>query len=931
MSQHTNVPIIARLGGLSCSIIKGFASALAEQLDRIDELEEMRLKSCDALVDRLFAAIHGAEPEVRRALLAVKRDCYNGRSLSAHQQKPGWRFIEDAAGDLANQLVKLEKQIEIEKSAFITAFEKVVEEQQERLASVLNQPMFTCGLAVSSGVVAREVNRLRQVGPKDYGRRERRLVSTLLRYVSRAAVKLSPFSTFTPVGLCRAEDNVTSIALAPGAWSHQSLVRLRRHVFDRCEDMLFLYRPWRDRCAVVLSNSAIVMQDGRLLFRRGGHYSHDPQNNQLFYHKESLVRASLTDDISSRAQKMLSLGSMSYRELVCALSGQGPEDPASAKTAARLDELIDIGFLNLIAPWNADEGHLEKVIVRELRRLPSDPALETFIGQLERLLTLEDGFLASSDPAGSFAELNQIVSDLLHSAARLGNMPAGMSFPVISYHDIYQDVWCAPKDQCDAPVIRAPKKQLQEALSSVAPIVRYARLYDHQIDFLYTLGAFLRELYPDRRQVPALEAIDKSRVLWQGFMKFQKQTRDGESWKGTWNPRGLEVLDQLAAARESALRALNSCLQEDKDAHYVSGDVLNAAIAGVPERFFEGHSDASLFLQPGAADGSLWVLNRIKEGTARFASRYTPLMSAELREDYARHLLSRGTVVMDGEEALLLDIQHIHGDTLNVHVQQTPRVLTLTEAHTSVPADQLVTLKELVITLQPDGWPQLRDLKGQRYLPVYLGLGSYDFMPTLVKFLCAFGPTEMMAIFPPPFRQEMDGMVKQDRTVIGNVVLHRRGWSMPMAELRQCLDQLNDVDVFRALHQWRRKRGVPDRAFVDERALHPLKRNYRIKPQYVDFTSPLFIPILRAIAAGDLDRLSMDEVLPGSDAFPHDSQGESWAVELLVDSLPMREPVRAEAEKTGLVGIAELHPTIVTVLPGDRQLNVIHRDWMDGD
>ncbi len=931
MSQRsTNAPLIARLGGLSCSMIEGLSSSLPDQLDQIHQLEEARRKSCDALVDRLFAAIHGAEPEVRHALLAAKRDCFNGRSLSAHQQKPGWRFVEDAAGDLANQLVELEKEIETRKSAFIAAFEKVVEEQQERLASVLNQPMFTCGLAVSSGVVAREVSRLRQVGPQGYGRRERRLVSTLLRYVSRAALKLSPFSTFTPVGLCRVEDNLTSIALAPGAWSHQSLVRLRRHVFDRCEDMLLRYRPWRDRCAVVVSNSAIILQDGRLLFRHGGHYRHDPQDNKLLYHKESLVRVSMTDDISNRAQKMLSLGSMSYPGLVCALSGKGPEDPASAKIAARLDELIDIGFLNLIAPWNADEGHLEKVMVRELRRLPSDPALEEFIGQLERLLVLEDGFLVSQDPAASFAELNQIVSDLLHSAARLGDMPAGMSFPVISYHDIYQDVWCTPKDQYDAPVIRAPKKQLQEALNSVAPIVRYARLYDHQIDFLYTLGASLRELYPDRHQVPVLEAMDKSRLVWQDFMKFQKQTRDGESWKGTWNPRGLEVLDQLAAARESALRALNSCLREGENTHYVSSDVLNAAIAAVPERFFEGHCGASLFLQPGASDGSLWVLNRIKEGTGRFASRYTPLMPPELREDYARHLLSRGTVVMDGEEALLLDIQHIHGDTLNVHVQQTPKVLTLTEAHTSVPADQLVTLKELVITLQPDGWPQLRDLKGQRYLPVYLGLGSYDFMPTLVKFLCAFGPTEMMAIFPPPFRQEMDGMVKQDRTVIGNVVLHRRGWSMPMAELRQCLDQPNDVEVFRALHQWRRKRGVPDRAFVDESALHPLKRNHRIKPQYVDFTSPLFIPILRAIAGGDLERLSLDEVLPGPDAFPKDFQGESWAVELLVDSLPMRELLRSEAEKTGPVEVKELQPTIA-VLPQDQQLSALRGGWMDGD
>ncbi|HEY7406519.1 MAG TPA: lantibiotic dehydratase [Candidatus Angelobacter sp.] len=911
-------PIIARLSGLSCSIIEGLATSLSEQLDRIDELEKTYRKKCDDLVDRLFAAIHGAEPQVRHALLAVKRDCYNGRSLSAYQQKPEWRLVEAAAGNLANQVVETERTIRAAKLAFAAAFEKAVTDQQQLLASVLNQPMFTCGLAVSSGVVAKEVGRLRQVGPKDYGRREKRLVSTLLRYVSRAALKLSPFSTFTPVGLCHVKDDVTSLTLAPGAWSHRSLVRLRRHVFDRCGDMLLRYRPWRDRCAVAVSNSVITMQDGRLLFRRGGHYRHDPQDNKLLYHKESLVRISLTDDLADRAQKLLALGSMPYGELVCALSGKAPEDAAFTDTAARLDELIDLGFLNLITPWHADEGHLERTMVHDLRLLPPDQELKSFIGLLERLLVLEDGFLESKDPTGSFVELNQLVSSLLQSAAKLGKMPEGMSFPVISYHDIYQDVWCAPKDRCNAPVVRAPKRPLQQALRSIAPIVRFARLFDHQIDFLYTLGAFLREQYPDRRQIPVLEAIDKSRLLWQDFMKFQKQTRDGESWKGTWNPRGLDVLKRLAVTRESAVSALNSCLREGKDAHYVSADALNAALANVPGKFFAGHCGASLFLQAGSADGSLWVLNRVKEGTGRFASRYTPLMTADLQEDYARHLSDRGTFVMDGEEVPLLDIQHIQGDTLNVHVQQTPKVLTLTGARAGVPADQRVTLRELVITLQADGWPEIRELKGQRFLPIYLGVGSYDYMPTLVKFLCSFGPTELMAIFPKPFTREVDGMVEQDRTIIGNVVLHRRAWSMPMAELRQCLDQPNDVEVFRAIHQWRRRRGLPERAFVDERALHPLVKSYRIKPQYVDFTSPLFIPILRAIAAGDLERFHLDEVLPGADAFPKDSQGESWAVELLVDSLPLRPAARVEAEET--------EPTDIKVMPGDH-----HRHSIAGD
>jgi lantibiotic biosynthesis dehydratase-like protein len=894
--RSTPAPLIARLGGLPCTVIEALSTALPARLDQIDELERRRQVMCKELVDVLFAAIHGAEPEVRHALLAVKRDCFNGRPLSIHREKPGWNFVREAAGELADRLTEIEEKIETEKRAFIAEFEAATAKQHERLISVLDQPMFACGLAVSSGTVAREIHRLHRVPQKEYGRREKRLVSTMLRYVTRASLKLSPFSTFTPVGLCWVDDDSpASLSLAGGAPSHRSLVRLRRHVFDRCTDMLVGYIPFRSKCLVALNNSAVRIADGRHLFRRRGHYRHDAETNTLLYHKECLVRASLTDAVSEHAGNLLSLGPIPYGDFIRALAGPESAQAALPEILKRLDELFDIGFLTLVPPWNADEGHLERLLVRELRTLPADPKLEKLIGHLERLLALEDGFLTCTDPANAYENMNRLVNDLLLSSAELGNMPAGMRFPVISYHDIYQDVWCAPVSRPDAAMVSAWRKPLQQALNSIEPIVRYARLYDHQIDFLYTLGVSLRENHPNSHQLPLLQVVDEAKNLWQDFMRFQKQTRDGQSWKETWNPRGLEVLNRLALARKAGAQALDSCVVKGPDSHHVRGDVLNLAIADLPDRFTQSFSGGCLFLQPGAADGSLWMLNRIKEGTGRFASRYTPLMPAVVRDSYTRHLTSRSAYQVEGEEVQLLDIQHIQGDTLNVHAQQTSRVLVLTTSQTSVPAEQLLTLQDLVINIEQDGWPQLRDVKGHRYLPVYLGLGSYDYMPTLVKFICAFGPTELMAVFPKPFKQEIDGVVRQDRTVMGNVVLHRRSWSVPTQELQRCLDGLNDVEAFTALHRWRCKHGIPERVFADEREMHPLKTTFRYKPQYLDFTSPLFIPILRNIAGSGDKRVDLSEVLPGPDEFPRDSSGQAWAVEILVDSLSLR-PDAHEAE-----------------------------------
>ena len=77
-----SAPLIIRIGGLPCDVMEAFASSCGKSADRVSALQKdlrhLRLE----LVDRLHTAIHGASQERRNALLPVKRDCYNGRTLA---------------------------------------------------------------------------------------------------------------------------------------------------------------------------------------------------------------------------------------------------------------------------------------------------------------------------------------------------------------------------------------------------------------------------------------------------------------------------------------------------------------------------------------------------------------------------------------------------------------------------------------------------------------------------------------------------------------------------------------------------------------------------------------------------------------------------------------------------------------------------------
>ena len=897
-------PIIARMGGLSCDVIEAFSTRLGDQLELIRRKEQTVQQVRQEFVDCLYAAIHGAEPEKRHVLLAVKRDCFNNRPLHAHGSKSTWRFVEEAAGSLADRMLDVERELESEKRKFLSAFDEELRYQHNRLSSVLDEPMFRCGVTLASSLVAREADRLRRGDPENYGRREKRLVATVLRYMTRAALKLSPFSTFTTVGFCSVEDSDASLKLTGDSWRYHSLVRLRRHVLDRCMDMLARYGPWKEAMEIALNDSIVRLKEGALLFRRSGCYRHDEKENKLRYHRESLVRVEVEGPFFERLKEVLAAGPVPYRELVELLDSEFRSGTNNARTAERLDQFMELGLLCLAPPWNTDDCYLEKRMTGDLRPLLRDPLLAAWITKLERLVELEGGFLDAADHVSQFGKMQQLIHELLRDAATIGQMPADMIFTQISRNDIYQDVWCAPQCGSIQSILHASKSALEEAQRSLEPFVRYSRLFDHRVDFLYTLGAFLHTRGAGCR-IAVMEAFDCVQPLWQEFMKFQMQIRHTDRWQETWNPLGVELLQELASYRQKAGQGLGACLADAPDGRHVVLDDLNALLAGIPPRFTEGHSGSCLFLQPASADGSLWVLNRLKEGTGRFASRYTPLMSPEQRQHYTQELMRRGTFDVDGEKVQLLDVQCAQGDTLNVHAPETPKVLTLPGARTSMPQADTLTLKDLFITLDPQGLPQIRDAREQRYFPVHLGVGYHDYLPTLVKFLCAFGPTELEAVFPMPLVREIDGITVQERTVAGNVVLHRKTWRVPVAEVRRCLECPTDAEAFAALHHWRRQRGIPEQVFATERAPHPLK-GFRYKPQYVDFSSPLFLPIFRAIVSAEDQTLRLVEMLPSPKAFPKDLQGRQWAIELLLDSLALREPADTASRDGFPVAVTEL-------------------------
>jgi hypothetical protein len=267
-------PLLVRIAGLPTETMESFHSDLCANLAREELSLRDRLGSARAeMADRTFALIHHSSPDLRRVLLEIKRDCFNGRPLLRHRGSPHWPAFDALIGTLTDRVVELEEALERLKEDYRSAYERAVAREREALGSLYTAPSLLRGVTLASPALVENLPRLsRGLGDK----RQARLEASLLRYASRAALKTSPFSTLTrigfgvvvpgPVGPEPCHPGVIRLVGTP--WHERSLVRYKRYILDQDYARLSQHPPFRDRLRVALNSSLWESAPGRYCFIR---------------------------------------------------------------------------------------------------------------------------------------------------------------------------------------------------------------------------------------------------------------------------------------------------------------------------------------------------------------------------------------------------------------------------------------------------------------------------------------------------------------------------------------------------------------------------------------------------------------------------------------------------------------------------------------
>jgi hypothetical protein len=859
-------PVVVRLAGLPAEALEPLASPLCIALLEARETLERELGDArPAMVDAIGGALLGFDAPARRFLLNVRRSCFNGREIGAYRGRVEWAALHRVSPGLAERIVALEEQLHENDRAFTAMYESELERERRHVLGLVRDHRFLRGVALGrSGLV----EKIRAQAPSLAGqgplKRPAKWELSLLRFVTRAAAKLSANSTLTAYALGSVEGS-PGFRFVDSPRREISLVRVNRPDLEQFQALLMRHPVVRERALVAWNDSVEEIGPGQYRFLRSGQWTLEPGAEEFRFVAPARVTVELSNALLGLARDALQGEALGYANLLTLL-----------KDRKAFDQLVDLGLLILLPPWPANEVRLEQRIGQFLRALPGDSGLRAAADALDELLALEEGFASSARPETSVDRMEDAFSRLLGTVFHL----AGHEGPLAARAPFFEDVLLEPAARSgdDGGILQIASSTVGQILQNAGLVARFAGLFNHRHDVLHTLAAWWRDHDPGRREAPFTEIAQRFAPVWKQFIQFQK-TAD-ESALSTFNPLHAPALETLRERRETLIARSRELLSLSPTKDALSARQLGELLEDLPLRYAP-MLGTCVFVQPLDSEGSSWVLNRISEGTGRYLSRVTPVLEGPLRQRFLDHLAARSVVALDGEEADLLEVNYPWNNLASARPPQATKVLDLRGFHLDLPRERRISLGDLTIQADLDSEIfRLVDRSGRPLVPVHLCSMRDIGLPSLLRFLLAFGPGETRGVFPFPHSEGNENF----RLTCGNLVLRRRRWTILIEDLREDLKDLADSQAYAHIHGWRRRLGLPPKGFYYERTYHGA-----FKPQYVDFDSPSLCGLFAAsLQRREAEYLSIEEALPSPADFPFDTKMGRRGLEVLIDSLAIR-------------------------------------------
>ncbi|WP_431930482.1 lantibiotic dehydratase [Nonomuraea jabiensis] len=751
------------------------------------ELESLRWDESYALVTRLLAetarvaadgrrlavalgdVIGGLGPSGSRPLLVgLRRALHTGRLPSGREWGPeaGAALPYGLRGEV-EEWVRRARECAGLRARLPEVVARESLEKEERLRAAAADPAFRRGLALAGGELAIDL----ETWLADPARRPKpQKLLRLAKYLVRAAVKTSPYSTFTSTGRA--------------VWGGGE-----RHV-ERVVPVLELDGVQTFSDDRVRVNPSVTVAGGTAEFI-------GPPPG------EALVSIGVTEAVAA-CLRVAEGGEWVPRGRFAEALGAEP-----AAVTKFLDKLLTVGLLEA-RPDGDPPPHLLDGIRRTERA--ADPS--TFRHELGRLIAAARAAAPGADTAKNAAPAERTTrgdGGADDGGATRGDGGAddggaargdgGVGRAVV--HEVAV---------CVEPVARLDPARWRGGLADLDVVRRWLAVFDAKHPMRLAVAAYLTTRYGPDPAVPFLTLHRHIQRELAGTGAAGRELRAFLGSSAAWTqplatsalPRIRELERLSAEARSLALDA------EDPDGTCrVTPGQLAAQLESWPS-WIAIPASSACYVQ--AVAGTL-VLNVVHGGHGRALRRLD-------------HLIERAgghpepPRIEDPDGTVYAEFSGDLGSTLNARPPSTRYEIDYPHSPGTRPPDLRLPLTDLHVTLCPDsGLPELRSKRlGRRVVPLHLGLAAEFRLPPAARFIeRVFGPGYLLHPSSPPLvrmGRVPSEVTRYPRVEAGRVVVQRRRWLAPVATLPVRAKGEGDAAYLTRLIAWADEYGVPHRSFV---------------------------------------------------------------------------------------------------------------------
>lgn len=890
------------------------AVAWTEQVFAAEAIRDTAADQLRQALEFELAARDSDDPE-RVAVINLRRDAFNGRRPRPSTVTRTEPLLSAEARALTFQWIEAIDRVRALLELGVAVLGEDLAGARGRARELLADDNLRSAVLLQSEVLEKNMDRYLDPARK-LDKHGRQIERTLLELLYRAALKTSPFSTLTSVGLGRFTDTATRARPEPASLEQRSTTRLNIAVLARLSAVILADPALRSGLRVTLAPGASSDGETMRYVRRRTAAGSDPDavvaidnvHENLFF----LPAGRALDEVVALTRDARPCLDELSRQLVAATPGR-----TGTEADQLLSHLLRLGFL-LAPDLQIDLRSPDPSAVFVAALVAQDhPVLQQLARTLQAAVSLVDAYPGT--PARARASLLGELRQQVHACFEL----VGASDQLVPRTVIYEDTTITGDGM---EVDRGLWERT--LLPDLADLADLLPAFDLNVSRRLTAKGFFRARYGVGGSCEDVVRFchEFQRDFFEPYTRRslrRRQFDDNNAFVPQENWFKLEDIVALDRAREAAslhLRDLQAATAAGAPAPgaaaplplpveeiRLGGDFVDAVRRELPrsEQLAQPWSFFVQLASGGDQPGRL-ILNQAYAGLTLMFSRFAHHLDA-------RNLISEILREYSPDGAVLAELRGGYETTnLNIHPAVTEYEIVCPGDASTRPKEEQIGLEDLSLVhdAEADRVRLMSTRLGREVVPVYLGFLMPMALPEIQQILLCFSPSGMAQIDlwagtgdPVP----VDGITSYPRLVLGDLVLQRRMWKLNTAAFPFRDPRHSDAEHLLRIQRWRIEHDLPHRLFaqidnaaaksaVDDGAAPDAapeagpdpgtggERKAGRKPLPVDFDSWMSLQLLEQLALGATSRIVLTEAAPDQDElWLTDEHGRPHVSELLLE------------------------------------------------